>query len=76
MRTHNIGFYEDLTKIIYHKIPTLFLLMRNNGNKHGLFARILLSSSFSNRPELEFNTIDYIYPYVQMTDLYKYVYCV
>ena len=29
MSTHNIGFYEDLTKIIfeYHQIRTLFLLL-------------------------------------------------
>ena len=29
MSTHNIGFYEDLTKIIikYHQICTLFLLL-------------------------------------------------
>ena len=29
MSTHNIGFYEDLTKIIikYHQIHTLFLLL-------------------------------------------------
>ena len=30
MSTHNIGFYEDLTKIIikYHQIRTLFLLLK------------------------------------------------
>ena len=29
MSTHNIGFYEDISKIIikYHQIRTLFLLM-------------------------------------------------
>ena len=35
MSTHDIGFYEDLTKIIfelslnYHQIRTLFLLLNN-----------------------------------------------
>ena len=39
MSTHNIGFYEDLTKIIfelsskYHQIRTLFLLLRREENK-------------------------------------------
>ena len=29
MSTHNIGFYEDLTKN-YHQIGTLFLLLNNS----------------------------------------------
>ena len=37
MSTHNIGFYEDLTKLIfeiiikYHQIRTLFLLLLSSG---------------------------------------------
>ena len=41
--------------------------------KHGPFAHILLSSSFFNRSELEYKSINYTYPYVQLNDLYEYV---
>ena len=40
MSTHNIGFYEDLTKIIfaiiikYHQLRTLFLLLSSNQYPH------------------------------------------
>ena len=36
MSTHNIGFYEDLTKLSvnYHQIRTLFLLLSKSGLQH------------------------------------------
>ena len=42
MSTHNIGFYEDLTKILslnYHQIRTLFLLLPEDRFSH-MYAQI------------------------------------
>ena len=74
MSTHNIAFYEDLTKIIfelhvssniikYHQILTLFLLLLNVNLLHSLHTYWVIFHAFLS--STDFSKINFLKKYFQ-----------